>query len=563
MAKWKKWLSAATALTVLVELISVGSVDASKMGNANVKQIAKIALVPLDDRPVNTYFPEMSAKASGLEVIMPDAASLGRFTTPGDGAVIGKWLEQQVGEVDASLVSVSMLAYGGLVASRTAEQPYEKALENIQSIKKIKEKAPNKPLYVFDTIQRLAVTATNPETLKYYNQIREWAILYDEVHNLGMIEKKARLDEIEALIPPAVLQDYINARARNNKINSLLIDWVKEGYIDYLALAQDDAAPHGLHRAEREQLVAKAEKLGVSNLVNVFPGADEVGTVLVSRLALKKMDFHPSVTVKYSGVQGSVWIAPFEDTYFDINVNKHIVATGGVVSDNVEKADLVLMVNTPPSDINNAALRHTELDQFVAQIKSYIERGKKVAITDVAFTNRADPELIRRLKETMDLPQLLAYTAWGTAGNNMGSALGQALARAAFIERGNQFGVPLIAPSAQAQASLLLSSFANDYDYRNVVQAQARTYLKQLGGTNEFDLGNLYPQVNSFVDERLSSRVTDWYSNQFAGHSMVVGKRNGKTFYGKINELQDIIIVLPWPRIFEVKIAPDLLVEVN
>lgn len=149
--------------------------------------------------------------------------------------------------------------------------------------------------------------------------------------------------------------------------------------------------------------------------------------------------------------------------------NKHIIAAGGTIARNPEQADLVLMINTPPVIANNAVLRQAELDRFVARIKTHLENGKKVAVTDVAFTNRADPELIKRLKETIDLPQLLAYTAWGTAGNNVGSALGQALARTAFIEIANQFGVPLIVSAAQAQVSLLLSSFVSDYVWSGLV----------------------------------------------------------------------------------------------
>lgn len=559
MKKWRFVISTVAMATLLTGMLPFGQMNGAQ-AKTSPKPIAKIALVPLDDRPVNTYFPQMTAKAGGVETIMPDEDMLGHFTTPGDGEEIGDWLLDQADKVDGSVISVSMLAYGGLVASRTADQSYEDALSNIKAIKRLKAKKPKKPIYVFDTIQRLAVTATDPETLKYYDQIREWAILYDEVHNLGMTEKEDRLEELEELIPDAVLQDYLDARERNHKINSLLIDWVKDGTIDYLVLAQDDAAPHGLHRAEREALVEKAEDLGVEDRTAVFPGADEVGTVLVSRLSLDQLGIHPKVAVEYSGIDGSDWTAPFEDTAFDESVDMHIVAAGGKAVRDADDADLVLMVNTPSEPGESKADRREALDDFVDAINEHLEDGKRVAVTDVTITNKADPDLIERLQDDVKLPALLSYTGWGTAGNNMGSALGQALQRTAFLEKGNQFGVPLTVDAAEAHVNLLLSSFVNDHNYRNEVMADARELVKELGG-NEWGLGDDFEEVNDFVVEELAPEVEDWYENYFADQTIDIGKRGNHTFTGKLTSLDDVEIVLPWERLFEVFIQPEITVE--
>lgn len=557
----KKMIIFLTTLGMLVGLIWTPLRQKVKTTDGDNMPIAKVALVPMDDRPVNTYFPVIAAKAGGLSVIMPRENKLGGLVSPGDSEVIGKWLEEQAGQVDASVVSASMLAYGGLVASRTSVQTYDKAVQNIGAIIKLKQKSPDKPVYVFDTIQRLAITATTPATLKYYSQIREWAILYDEVHNLGMTNKKEALDHLQALIPPEVLSDYVGARTRNHKINMLLIDWVKRGYIDFLALAQDDAAAHGLHRAEQTELLAKANELGVSDRVKVFTGADEVGIALVSRVALQKMNFHPSVTVVYSGVHGDQWIPLYEDTKLAANVASHISAIGASESANVDKADIVLMINTPSID-NDPHVRKAELDRFVAEMQSLISRGKKVAVTDVVRPNKADPELISRLQKTGDIPQLMAFTAWGTAGNNIGSALGQALCRTAFLETYSIRHLPLMRSAAEAHVSLLLSSFANDCDYRNQVQAEAVSYMHALGGQNEYNLGLLYPQVNAFVEASMTAHVNDWYNNEFVGHSIPAGKHLQKKYNATIKELQGTTVVLPWPRLFEVKVDPRITVEI-
>jgi len=560
MKRKRSWVTVVALATLVCSILPFGQASTAQAKKDSPKPVAKIALVPLDDRPVNTYFPKTAAQAGGVETIMPDDELLGHFTTPGDGEEIGEWLLDQADEVDGSVISVSMLAYGGLVASRTPEQSYEDALDNIKAIKRLRKAEPDKPIYVFDTIQRLAVTATDPETLKYYEQIREWAILYDEVHNLGMTEKQERLEELEEVIPESVLEGYLAARERNHKINSLLIEWVEDGTIDYLVLAQDDAAPHGLHRAEREALVEKAEELDVEDRTAIFPGADEVGTVLVSRLSLEQMRIHPKVAVEYSGIDGSDWTAPFEDTTFDRSVEKHIIAAGGKAVDDADDADLVLMVNTPRESGESNAERREALDDFVEAINEHLEDGKQVAITDVTITNKADPDLIERLQDEVEIPQLLAYTAWGTAGNNMGSALGQALQRSAFLEKGNQFGEPLTITAAQAHVNLLLSSFVNDHDYRNEVMAEARELVKELNG-NEWGLGDDFEEVNDFVQEELTPKAQDWYEEEFAEQTLMIGKRGNRTFTGKIVDLDDVNIRLPWERLFEVFVDPQVTVE--
>ncbi len=520
------------------------------------KDLATIVMVPLDDRPANVYFPEQVGKTAGMKIVTPPKWIIGSYTQPGDVKKVRKWLLDQATQADGFIISVSMTAYGGLIASRTGVLPLEEALEGVQVIRKLKELYPDKPVYVYDTIQRLAVTAISDEYEQYYEQVREWAILYDQVVNLGMEEYREELEALEEAIPGHVLDDYLQARARNHEVNKYLIDLVSQQYIDFLILAQDDAAQYGLHRAEREKLVKKIDELGVEQRATIFPGADEVDVVLVSRFVNTFFETKPKIYTAYSGVHGKEWIAPFEDTTFDENVFKHIVAAGGEMKDSREKADILLMLNTPSQSTDE---REQDIDCMVDTIKEWLDDGKKVAIADVAYVNKADEALIAALTEEVDISQIFAYSGWNTAGNALGITVGHAGARHSFISQTSGFGVPMYKQTAKAHYEFLLHRFTKDHSYKNIVHPAANRYIEQLGAS-QWELGEHYDAVNDFVQEKMEQETVKWFSH-FKNKSIFLGSRGNKRFYGTIDNLDSVHVKLPWPRIFEAELEPRL--EIN
>lgn len=98
----------------------------------------KIAYIPLDNRPCNYDFILKAAKIKGIDIITPTEEKLGKFTTHGDVEYIRKWL-MNLRNVDYLILSIDMLAYGGLIASREMNLnvvPYGFA-ESIREFKRI------------------------------------------------------------------------------------------------------------------------------------------------------------------------------------------------------------------------------------------------------------------------------------------------------------------------------------------------------------------------------------------------------------------------------------------
>ncbi|QKY70217.1 DUF4127 family protein [Lentibacillus sp. CBA3610] len=537
-------------LTVVLFFSTVSSVSAKGSDD----DLANLLMVPLDDRPANLYFPEKVGESAGVNIINPPEEMIGYYNTPGNSERVGQWLLENSERADGFVISTSMLAYGGLIASRTGEKSLDEAVDNIEVIKELKEKHPDKPVYVYDTIQRLAVTAISEESRKYYDLIREWAILYDKVHNLDMEEDRERLEELEQVIPESVLEDYLAARERNHEVNQQMIDWAEEGYIDHLILAQDDANPYGLHRAEREILADKAESLGVEDKVAIFPGADEVDVVLVSRFASQFYQESPSFYVEYGGIDGADWVAPLEDTPFDENVQKHIESAGGVITEDEGEADIHLMLNTPSEESSE---READINGMIDRISGWVSEDKQVAIGDVLSVNRADEPFVEGLADQIDLSKIWAYSGWNTAGNALGITVGHAAARDAFLSQESGFGVPYYKETAEAHYEFLLHRFALDQGYKNVVKPDTDAFITEIGA-NPWQLGDDYDKVNHFVRDNLKDETEMWYEQHFKGKDVYIGSRGNKDFYTMIENLENVHVELPWPRTFETELEPEL-----
>src|SRR5918993_5599854 len=95
-------------VAVLALMASAGPAAAQAPRSAASTQMPKklrIALVPLDDRPVCLQYPQMMAGLAHAEVVAPPVESLGRFIRPGDPEAIVRWLRaQDWGSIDALVV---------------------------------------------------------------------------------------------------------------------------------------------------------------------------------------------------------------------------------------------------------------------------------------------------------------------------------------------------------------------------------------------------------------------------------------------------------------------------
>lgn len=510
-----------------------------------VKYSSRVLLIPLDDRPPCLQFPVKMGLVGDVEVVTPPRELLGRFTDFGKSDEIVAWIRKQnLNGFDAAIVSVDMLAYGGLVASRVYETSSKEALRRVHVVTEMRRKAPRLKIYGSSVIMRLAPTADGNNDA-YREKLAKWAEVSDD------IAEKAETTRLENETPTDALKNYKLARARNLELNRHAVELTQKRVFDYLILSQDDAKPRGVHVKDRESLIAQiaAEKLG--DRVAVQPGADEVSMLLLSRAVTDKYNYHPKIKAVYSSEKLADQVMPFEDRPLRKTVSFHIKAAGGI---EVPK-------ETNDFETNVSFLIYASRFEIEGPQKflSLAAKGKNAVIADIdpkGDIQGADIVLTEKLLEAGYFPLLSGYASWNTAGNTIGTAIPQGILIGAANY--NYFGVngfkkfqkkrtskenlALFDRVAFASDWFIMHRLLDDYLYHSVVRPKALQLIRDKKW-NSFRLTDEQTQVVEEFCLKEIKRLADATARNFFGPD---GKR--------ICSISGLTFDLPWNRTFEAEI---------
>ncbi|MBD3291801.1 MAG: DUF4127 family protein [Armatimonadia bacterium] len=533
----------------------------------------RVIYVPLDNRPCNARFPGLLARMVDFELIMPPLDLLGEGRHEAQPGRIADWLLEPHGRVDCAILSLDMLAFGGLVPSRTMSVAPETALERLDVLGRLREHLGEAAIYAFDTIMRLSITADSPQTGQYWEPMRQYSELSYQVRTLGHDDQAERLQELEAQIPSEIISDYRAARERNHRVNMRAIDETAAHHIDFLALTQEDAAEFGPHRDEQERLLDRAASLNIEDRVAVYPGADEAGMTLLARFIHRHMLKTPTVRVFYSSEEGADRIATFEDRPLRETVEAHIAAVGAQLTDDPE-ADLLLAVNAPAEGKREDYERGAARDRRRRQVRSLLETAaehspQRVVLCDVAFPNGADEALMRELRHSdLSHHRLLSFGAWNTAGNTIGSTLAHGTLRLIALQDKGAFDLAQlladISPmrylellnslidSERAHVEFLFGRFVDDWLYQSRIRPIVTEQVVQLLEASVFDLSSSYRQTERMVAQELSAAAGDLWTDHFLAQEMVqIGFEQSRSSL-VLDALEETRVRLPWRRMFEV-----------
>jgi hypothetical protein len=490
-------------------------------------------------------FPTLLGRVGATEVVSPPRELLGRFTGPGQPERIAEWLKtQDLRSFDAALISLDMLAYGGLVASRVHRVNEETARQRLAVIEWLRKKAPRLPLYGSSVIMRLAPTGDGANEA-YREKLARWAeISAGQIHR----EETSRL---EREIPPAALADYKQARIRNLSINLAALALTRRGVLRYTIFSQDDAHPRGVHVADRERIIAETARRKLSGKVAVQPGADEVSMLLLSRALTARFKYQPRVHAVYSSEAARTKVFPFEDREINRTVSFHIAAAGGAETADQADADILFFVYGSRKEAGAA-------QAFAAQVAQAVKTRRRVIVADVdpaGDTQGADPAFMSELRRLQVLPQLSGFGAWNTAGNAIGTALPHGIIHNLAINR-----LPRHAKTyADGQFGFLLNRLLDDYAYHSLVRPEAIKRARAQNW-NPMRLDDAQTQATErFCREKMLPHLRDLLS-EFSRTPFTVSRLRGKDWTVNLDasELNNFFFTLPWGRTFEAEIIFDL-----
>ncbi|MFM7294293.1 MAG: DUF4127 family protein [Burkholderiales bacterium] len=411
----------------------------------------RLALLPVDARPVVRAQVVQLAKAGGIELVVPPVSTLGHFREPADRDVLADWLRAQASNVQGFVVSLDMLIYGGLVPSRFIADSKESLLARLDVLRQLKQAFLHKPIYAFLATMRISNNNVNDEEKPYWDQYGEliwrWSYYSDQYQVTG--DAEANVQAIAAInrIPEAIRDDYLATRARNFAVTCAVLDLVGYEGINGLVLPQDDTARYGFNIAERRELEALVATKKKANWVCIYPGADEVAHTLVAHVANDVWVNAPlKVCVTYSDPDHvRRLVARYEDRPVTASLAAQLAAVDAVVVDDIDSTDLLLAVHTQGPAQGDWAMKialpsaSSINGAWLANLRAVHQSGKPIAVLDLAYANGGDPVLMEQLPAYVPFSELAAYAGWNTASNSIGSLLAQCvLARGAYQTPTNQ-----------------------------------------------------------------------------------------------------------------------------
>lgn len=519
--------------------IAVGWVLAAALA-PQLARADRILLIPLDSRPAAGQFAQMIGQMAAVDVVLPPLELLGRFTTSGQPERILQWLRQQdFSDVSAVVLSTDMIAYGGLIASRTDQATLEQATLRIRELVEIRRTKPNVRFYGFTAVTRLTPTATKA-TAGWRLQLGRYAEIKERYRQGPTPALLQSMRNLLAKIPPLEIQRYDAVRERNHELQKFLLRLTAQGAFDYMVFGQDDAQPMGPHVPETARLRALVTQLSIPGRVYFCEGIDQHANVLVSRALLRASNWLPRVRVVFSDEAGRKRIADYESKTVDESLRDQLFASGARPTVANQAYDYSLYLNVPKR-------AEAPFMNFLEDLTSEVDQGFPVGVADIniAKDGTADSELFEALDQNKRLVRLLSYAGWNTAGNTMGTSIPAAnvylLAR-----RGNANPVT----RELALREFLLHRIVNDFAYHRYVRPQAYKIIDSSPtASREETYGLAFDEVNGFVRAELSRYIADTFRGQFLGQRFFSGAKQYE-----ITGLEDLRISLPWPRAYEVRI---------
>ncbi|MCI5745790.1 MAG: DUF4127 family protein [Erysipelotrichaceae bacterium] len=514
----------------------------------------KIVFLPLDERPCTFDYPRYLANiATDINFVSVPKNLMGEYKKPGNIKEIDNFLLKECKDASIAIIAIDSLLYGGIVPSRLHYYDEDTLIKRLEILKEIKKINPGIKIFAYHLIMRCPSYSSDSEEPPYY------ALCGYQIHMLGKYEHLSSLstldekmqkeyDSIKQFILDNDYQkyvdDYLNRRSLNTKMNLCSLSYVKEKIIDFLIVPQDDSAPYGY--TAKDQIVIRKEinRLNIAFNALMYPDADGVGNTLLARAINYIKQANLKIYVRYNTCNNGNIIPNYEDRPVSESIKYQILAAGGFYTTNSSDADIILMVNLPLKNMGEARrlyddllhdgetdLNYTvgrNLVEYVEYIKYLTSINQCVAIADIAYANGGDLPLFNLLKEENLLFKVDSYAGWNTAANTLATCIPLAMISKLYGKN-------------DAWYDFMGLRYLEDVGYMSYVRFKAFDYFK-----GQFDWGKIDGVENGIVSNYIKENLTKWAQDNLTSSSY---------------QVQIIHNSQPWNRFFETKLIVKTIIK--
>lgn len=488
----------------------------------------KIVLLPLDERPCTYDYPAMLASmANNINFVEVSRSLMGNMKQKGNIEGIAKYLEDNLKDADYAILAIDSLLYGGIVPSRLHYDDVETITKRLEILKKIKKANPAIKLYCYHLIMRCPDGNGCDEEPDYY------ALCGKAIHMIGRYshmeqvkkltdEEQKDYDSYKKFIADNGYQKYVDdytfRRNINTTMNIKVLDYVKDGTIDFLIIPQDDSSPYGFTALDQIKVrnVIDKNRLGLSTIM--YPDADAVSNALLARCINEINGRRPKVFVRYNTCNDGNIIPDYEDRPVSESIKYQILAAGGMQTYDYKESDIVLMVNCPQYDMigirhlydaikfgsGEDLLQYTvgrNLVEYIEYIKYLVSIKKPVCVADIAYSNGGDTVLFNMMRNEKLLYAVDAYAGWNTSANTLGTCIPLAM-------------IKTIYGSSQQFLDFMGLRYLEDVGYMSNVRFDAFDKFRNEYRWGEID-GKKDGKVATFIREGLLKFASQYLNDEY------------------------------------------------
>ena len=492
--------------------------------------MTKILYVPLDERACNYSFPQKLAQMTDdIELLVPAYNDMGNLKTPANYNKIWEWIFKNAPECEYAILSVDTLVYGNIINSRTHHRTCAECQATLENFKKLKEINPNLKIHAFNLVARVAAYNNAHEDPDYWAtqgwNIWRYTYLMDMIarNHAGDAEKK-ELEELKEKIPKRVLDDFIERRKVDRNTNLYCVDLVKSGVFDILTVPKDDTAEYGYAATDQSAIAQKVREERLMNKVFVYPGADEVGCVLFTRIFNLIKGYTPRVYVRYSSTLGPTIVPKYEDRPLNESVKAQITSAGGICVDSADHSDCMLAINSPGKFMIESSEQYTKdltftshinMHEFFRYLNYYVNNYKKsVGIAEVSVCNGCENEFMDYALLAGIYDKVQGVGGWNTTQNTIGVVLAQAIIASyyhRFTENYEKF---------KLSEEFKLRNIICDWLYQSNVLH--KFLLQSKDKIDPYALAGDYENVKQYFVNHLNEWILDKFNGKYKGAKIVI-----------------------------------------